>query len=66
MPIPPVRQDHQVVSRSGFGLFAWISGASFVLQDLYGLSALEFGVAFAVGSGGYMLGLFRTGAWRIA
>jgi len=38
------------------GLFAWISGASFVLQDLYGLSAPEFGVAFALGSAGYMLG----------
>ncbi len=38
------------------GLFAWISGASFVLQDLYGLSPLAFGVAFAVGSVGYMTG----------
>jgi DHA1 family bicyclomycin/chloramphenicol resistance-like MFS transporter len=38
------------------GLFAWISGASFVLQDLYGLSALAFGVAFAVGSIGNMVG----------
>jgi DHA1 family bicyclomycin/chloramphenicol resistance-like MFS transporter len=38
------------------GLFAWISGASFVLQDLYGLSALAFGIAFAVGSVGYMTG----------
>jgi MFS transporter, DHA1 family, multidrug resistance protein len=45
-----------IVTCSFMGLFAWISGASFVLQDLYGLSALEFGVAFAVGSGGYMLG----------
>jgi MFS transporter, DHA1 family, multidrug resistance protein len=38
------------------GLFAWISGASFVLQDLYGLSALAFGVAFAFGSIGNMVG----------
>jgi DHA1 family bicyclomycin/chloramphenicol resistance-like MFS transporter len=38
------------------GLFAWISGASFVLQDLYGLSPFVFGFAFAVGSGGYMVG----------
>jgi MFS transporter, DHA1 family, multidrug resistance protein len=38
------------------GLFAWISGASFVLQDLYGLSAFAFGVAFAIGSVGYMTG----------
>nr|AAP58506.1 putative major facilitator subfamily transport protein [uncultured Acidobacteriota bacterium] len=38
------------------GLFAWISGASFVLQDVYGQSAFDFGVAFAVASGGYMVG----------
>jgi DHA1 family bicyclomycin/chloramphenicol resistance-like MFS transporter len=38
------------------GLFAWISGASFVLQNLYGLSPFSFGLAFAVGSLGYMTG----------
>lgn len=38
------------------GLFAWISGASFVLQGLYGLTPFVFGVAFAVGSLGYMIG----------
>lgn len=38
------------------GLFAWISGSSFVLQYLYGLSPFQFGVAFAVGSVGYMIG----------
>jgi DHA1 family bicyclomycin/chloramphenicol resistance-like MFS transporter len=38
------------------GLFAWISGSSFVLQDLYGLSPFAFGVAFAIGSVGYMTG----------
>jgi DHA1 family bicyclomycin/chloramphenicol resistance-like MFS transporter len=38
------------------GLFAWISGASFVLQDLYRLTPFDFGVAFALGSVGYMIG----------
>jgi DHA1 family bicyclomycin/chloramphenicol resistance-like MFS transporter len=38
------------------GLFAWISGASFVLQNLYGLSPFSFGIAFAVASVGYMTG----------
>ena len=38
------------------GLFAWISSAAFVLQDIYGLSPLMFGVSFAVGSSGYMVG----------
>src|SRR6478735_6275225 len=38
------------------GLFAWISAASFVLQDLYRLTPFSFGVAFALGSVGYMTG----------
>ncbi|MGH6994412.1 MAG: multidrug effflux MFS transporter [Stellaceae bacterium] len=38
------------------GLFAWISGAAFVLQELYGLSPFAFGFAFALGSVGYMTG----------
>ena len=38
------------------GLFAWISTSAFVLQDIYGFSALAFGIAFAIGSSGYMAG----------
>jgi len=38
------------------GLFAWISAASFVLQNLYGLTPFNFGIAFAGGSFGYMVG----------
>jgi DHA1 family bicyclomycin/chloramphenicol resistance-like MFS transporter len=38
------------------GLFAWISTAAFVLQDIYGLSALEFGMAFTASSAGYLVG----------
>jgi DHA1 family bicyclomycin/chloramphenicol resistance-like MFS transporter len=38
------------------GLFAWLSGASFVLQNLYGLTPFVFGVVFAVGAVGYMVG----------
>jgi len=38
------------------GLFAWISAASFALQDLYGLSPVDFSIAFALGSLGYMVG----------
>jgi MFS transporter, DHA1 family, multidrug resistance protein len=45
-----------LASTSFAGLFGWISGASFVLQNLYALSPFEFGVAFAVGSLGYMSG----------
>ncbi len=38
------------------GLFAWISASSFVLQNIYGLSPFDFGIIFAVGSLGYMIG----------
>ncbi len=38
------------------GLFAWISAAAFVLQDIYGLSPLAFGVAFAIAASGYLVG----------
>jgi DHA1 family bicyclomycin/chloramphenicol resistance-like MFS transporter len=47
------------------GLFAWISGSSFILQDMYGLSPFHYGVAFAVCSLGFMLGaLVATGVVR--
>jgi DHA1 family bicyclomycin/chloramphenicol resistance-like MFS transporter len=38
------------------GLFSWISTCAFVLQDIYGLSPLAFGVAFGVSSVGYLVG----------
>jgi DHA1 family bicyclomycin/chloramphenicol resistance-like MFS transporter len=44
------------VALSYGGLFAWISGASFVLQDLYGLTPFTFGLAFAATAAGYMTG----------
>jgi DHA1 family bicyclomycin/chloramphenicol resistance-like MFS transporter len=45
-----------IVATSYGGLFAWISGSSFVLQDLYGLSALLFGLVFAAATLGYGAG----------
>ncbi|HZP70264.1 MAG TPA: multidrug effflux MFS transporter [Pseudolabrys sp.] len=45
-----------ITSASYAGLFAWISGSAFVLQDVYGLAPFDFGVAFALGSVGYMTG----------
>ena len=38
------------------GLLAWVSGASIVMQGVYGLSPVEFGATYAVGAVGYMLG----------
>ena len=40
------------------GLFAWISGAPFVMQGLYGLTPVAFGAAYAVGAAGYMVGAY--------
>ena len=45
-----------IVAASFAGLFAWISGSPFVLQDIYGLSPFGFSLAFVVGSLGFMLG----------
>jgi MFS transporter, DHA1 family, multidrug resistance protein len=38
------------------GLFAWISTAPFVLQDIYGMTPLAFAVSFTVASSGYLVG----------
>lgn len=45
-----------ILTISYAGLFAWISGASVVLQGVYGLSAVTFGFTFALGAAGYMVG----------
>jgi MFS transporter, DHA1 family, multidrug resistance protein len=45
-----------ILTISYAGLFAWVSGASVVLQSVYGLSAVTFGFTFALGAGGYMIG----------
>src|SRR5262249_15522731 len=44
------------------GLFAWISASAFVLQNLYGLSAFAFGITFAIGSAGYLVGTWIAAA----
>jgi DHA1 family bicyclomycin/chloramphenicol resistance-like MFS transporter len=45
-----------ILTSSFVGLLAWVSGASVVLQGVYGLSPFVFGVTYAVGAAGYMLG----------
>jgi DHA1 family bicyclomycin/chloramphenicol resistance-like MFS transporter len=67
--LPSMLKSYRVVARnraylaylalattSYAGLFAWISGSPFVLQYLYRLSPFAFGVAFAAGSLGFMIG----------
>jgi len=51
-----VRAYVGMLSLSFAGVFAWISGSSFTLQGIYGLSALSFALAFAAASGGYLAG----------
>src|SRR5271169_105103 len=45
-----------ILTLSYAGLFAWISGASVVLQSVYGFSPVTFGLTFAMGAAGYMAG----------
>ena len=45
-----------IITTTYAGLFGWVSGASVVLQGVYGLSAVSFGFTFALGAAGYMLG----------
>ena len=45
-----------LVTTSFAGLFAFISGSPFVLQDFFGLSPIGFGLAFAIASVGYVAG----------
>jgi MFS transporter, DHA1 family, multidrug resistance protein len=45
-----------IMTTTFVGLYAWVSGASIVIQGVYGLSPLAFGMTYAVGSMGYMLG----------
>jgi MFS transporter, DHA1 family, multidrug resistance protein len=45
-----------IVTISYAGLFAWVSGASVVLQSVYGLSPTAFGFTFALGAAGFMAG----------
>ncbi len=45
-----------IIATTFVGLYAWVSGASIVIQGVYGLSPLEFGFTYAFGSMGYLLG----------
>jgi DHA1 family bicyclomycin/chloramphenicol resistance-like MFS transporter len=45
-----------ILTTTFVGLLAWVSGASIVMQGIYGLSPFVFGATYAIGAGGYMLG----------
>ncbi len=54
------RQDFRlyvgIASACYTGLFAWLSSASFILQDLYGLTPLAFAIMFLPSAFGYLTG----------
>jgi DHA1 family bicyclomycin/chloramphenicol resistance-like MFS transporter len=52
-----------IVATSYAGLFAWISGSPFVLQDLHGLSVFEFGLAFGLACVGSLIGAAIAAPW---
>lgn len=43
------------------GLFAFVSGSSFVLQGIYGLSPIVYGLSFGAMAGGYVAGSLTGG-----
>jgi len=45
-----------IITATYAGLFAWVAGASVVLQGVYGLSPISFGFIFPLGAVGYVLG----------
>jgi DHA1 family bicyclomycin/chloramphenicol resistance-like MFS transporter len=48
-----------IMTTTFIGLFAWVSGAPIVMQSaIYGLNPVAFGITFALGAAGYMLGTF--------
>ncbi len=42
------------------GLFAWLSSASFILQDIYGLTPLAFAFMFLPSASGFLIGTFAA------
>jgi DHA1 family bicyclomycin/chloramphenicol resistance-like MFS transporter len=52
------RSHLAIMSASYAGLFAFISGAPFVMQDVYGLTPLGFGIFFAVTALGFVVGTY--------
>lgn len=45
-----------IVSACYSGLFAWLSSASFILQNIYGLTPLAFAIYFVPSAVGYLIG----------
>jgi DHA1 family bicyclomycin/chloramphenicol resistance-like MFS transporter len=57
---PAYRTYVGIVTLTYSGLFAWISGSSFILQGVYGLSEIAFALSFTLVVGGFMGGSMLT------
>ncbi|WP_293328593.1 multidrug effflux MFS transporter [Parvibaculum sp.] len=58
----PVYLRYLIIACLGMaGMFSYISGASFVLQKVYGFSPIGFGASFALIVGGYIGGTLLAG-----
>jgi MFS transporter, DHA1 family, multidrug resistance protein len=49
-----------IIATTFVGLFAWISGAPFVMQGVYGMTPVAFGATYAVCAAGYMVGAYTA------
>ncbi|SDG49302.1 MFS transporter, DHA1 family, bicyclomycin/chloramphenicol resistance protein [Lentzea fradiae] len=58
----PALVGYTVVNGFVFGaLFAYLTGSPFVLQDLYGMSAQQYGVVFSVNAIGMVVAVYASG-----
>jgi DHA1 family bicyclomycin/chloramphenicol resistance-like MFS transporter len=63
----PVYLGHVLVAAFAYsGIFTFISGSSFVLIDVLGLSPDRYGLCFAAVVVGYMIGTFASGRLSLA
>jgi DHA1 family bicyclomycin/chloramphenicol resistance-like MFS transporter len=63
----PVYLGHVLVTAFAYsGIFAFISGSSFVLIEVLGLSPDQYGLCFAAVVAGYMIGTFASGRFSLA
>ncbi|MFC3283248.1 multidrug effflux MFS transporter [Litchfieldella rifensis] len=55
---------YTLVNATGFsGLFAYLSGSSFVLIEFMGLSPLQYGIGFSLIVGGFFIGSLTSGRY---
>lgn len=60
----PVFRSYSLTAAGAYGaIFCWISGSSFILMDLVGLTPREFALCFACNVAGFMIGSIFAGRY---